>query len=56
LNALGHASYSLYQQSEDVKYLEKAEMYYNKALKKNEKYTVLIFNLGILKLAQNKIA
>jgi tetratricopeptide (TPR) repeat protein len=30
-------------------------MYYNKALKKNDKYAVLVFNLGILKLAQNKV-
>lgn len=54
LNALGHASYSLFQSNNDPKYLEVAEKYYKKALQKDEDYTVLIFNIGMLKLAQNK--
>ena len=32
LNALGHASYSLFQANNDPKYLEVAEKYYKKAL------------------------
>jgi tetratricopeptide (TPR) repeat protein len=52
LNALGHASYNMFQENNQTSYLQLAEKYYRKALEISPNYNVLVFNIGMLEIAK----
>ena len=54
LNALGQAHCTLHKKNHESKDLIAAEKYYAQAIKQYPDYMVAVFNLGVLKLEQEK--